>query len=197
MWVGDPDAYTPMINIPEFIGVGKVQGATYPARIWGALMEPLSPRCRWRTGRRPRQPARKPVRLYLPGNECLAKFVSGVLPRWTDDHTSTTCRRRPPEGEPHRRRPKLRQPVLKAIPSDTTIPADVLDPKAPVPTVPISRHDRLRLRQASGRRGDQPARTTRRRQPRSTRDNVLDPYAMATACADQSLTGNSNLSVNQ
>jgi hypothetical protein len=27
------------------------------------------------------------------------------------------------------------KPVLKAIPSDTTIPADVLDPKAPLPVV--------------------------------------------------------------
>jgi hypothetical protein len=29
------------------------------------------------------------------------------------------------------------KPVLKAIPSDTTIAPDVLDPKAPFPTVPI------------------------------------------------------------
>jgi hypothetical protein len=28
--------------------------------------------------------------------------------------------------------------VLKAIPSDTTIPPDVLDPHAPIPTVPIA-----------------------------------------------------------
>ena len=29
------------------------------------------------------------------------------------------------------------RPVLKAIPSDTTIPPGLLDPKAPVPTIPI------------------------------------------------------------
>ena len=30
------------------------------------------------------------------------------------------------------------KPVLKAIPSDTTIPPDVLDPLAPIPTIPIT-----------------------------------------------------------
>jgi penicillin-binding protein 1A len=49
VWVGDPDAYTPMVNVPEFVGVGKVQGATYPARIWGAMMEPALTQA-WRIG---------------------------------------------------------------------------------------------------------------------------------------------------
>ena len=40
VWVGDPDGYTPMINIPSSSASDKVQGGTYPARIWGALMEP-------------------------------------------------------------------------------------------------------------------------------------------------------------
>ena len=79
--------------------------------------------------------ARKPVRLYLPGNECLAKVVSGTLPIPGSTTTSTTTL--PPDpsisAPPSTEAPK---PVLKAIPSDTTIPPDVLDPKAPVPTVP-------------------------------------------------------------
>jgi len=136
VWVGDPDAYTPMVNVPEFVGVGKVQGATYPARIWGALMEPAIAPLPVEDWPAPAPPARKPVRLYLPGNECLAKLVSGVLP--TGGPTTTTATTlppdAPPEGEPTTTTiaPK---PVLKAIPSDTTIPPDVLDPKAPLPQV--------------------------------------------------------------
>ena len=41
--VRDPDRYTPMRNIPEFeaAGVSRVQGGTFPARIWGAYMEQI------------------------------------------------------------------------------------------------------------------------------------------------------------
>jgi penicillin-binding protein 1A len=138
VWVGDPDAYTPMINIPEFIGVGKVQGATYPARIWGAMMEPALTPLPVEDWAPPAPPARKPVRLYLPGNECLAKLVSGTLPTGA---TTTTVAAEPPPVDPSGTAPvetAAPPPVLKAIPSDTTIPPDVLDPKAPIPTVPIA-----------------------------------------------------------
>ena len=81
VWVGDPDAYTPMINVPEFVGVGKVQGATYPARIWGRSWSRRSHGVAAGGLAGARRAGRKPVRLYLPGNECLAKLVSGVLPR--------------------------------------------------------------------------------------------------------------------
>jgi len=136
VWVGDPDAYPPMVNVPEFVGVGKVQGATYPARIWGALMEPALTPLPVEDWPAAPPPARKPVRLYLPGNECLAKLVSGVLPT-PGAPTTTTATTLPPEvpdGEPTTTTlaPK---PVLKAIPSDTTIPADVLDPKSPLPQI--------------------------------------------------------------
>jgi len=137
VWVGDPDAYTPMVNVPEFVGVGKVQGATYPARIWGALMEPALAPLPVEDWPAAPPPARKPVRLYLPGNECLAKLVSGVLPTPGGPTTTTATTlppAAPPEGDPTTTTiaPK---PVLKAIPSDTTIPADVLDPKSPLPQI--------------------------------------------------------------
>ena len=84
----------------------------------------------------PPAPARKPVRLYLPGNECLAKLVSGVLPGGPTTTTTTLAPENPDETvPPEEPAPK---PVLKAIPSDTTIPPDVLDPTAPIPTIPIS-----------------------------------------------------------
>jgi hypothetical protein len=136
VWVGDPDAYTPMINIPEFIGVGKVQGATYPARIWGALMEPALAPLPLEDWAAPPEPARKPVRLYLPGNECLAKLVSGVLPGGPTTTTVALPPENPDETVPAAEPPP--RPVLKAIPSDTTIPPDVLDPTAPIPTIPIT-----------------------------------------------------------
>jgi penicillin-binding protein 1A len=137
VWVGDPDAYTPMIDVPEFVGVGRVQGATYPARIWRALMEPAVAPLPLEDWPAPPAPVRPPVRLYLPGNECLAKLVSGVLPGGPTTTTATTL---PPEDPGGTAPPATEapQPVLKQIPSDTTIPPDVLDPKAPVPTVPIA-----------------------------------------------------------
>jgi hypothetical protein len=87
----------------------------------------------------PPDPARKPVRLYLPGNECLAKLVSGELPGGPTTTTATTLP--PPPEEPGGTTPPTTaapKPVIKQIPSDTTIPPDVLDPKAPVPSVQIA-----------------------------------------------------------
>jgi membrane peptidoglycan carboxypeptidase len=144
VWVGDPDGYTHMVNIPEFVadGVPNVQGGTYPARIWGAMMEPAVTPLPLEDWPAPPDPARKPVRLYLPGYECLAKLVSGALPLPPGSPTTTaapTTTTLPvdPSGStpPTTAAPK---PVLKVIPSDTTIPPDVLDPKAPFPTVPIA-----------------------------------------------------------
>ena len=83
VWVGDPKGYTPMVNIPEFRqdGVPRVTGATYPARIWKAFMDQAHvglPALDWD---RPAPPSRNPMRLYLPGVDCIAEVVSGRLPR--------------------------------------------------------------------------------------------------------------------
>jgi penicillin-binding protein 1A len=151
VWVGNPNGYVPMVcgsvkgksvcNIPEFRdldGVTKVQGGTYPARIWGAYMEnalTAFPPDDWAP---PPAPARKAVRLYLPGNECLAKLVSGALPL-PGATTSTTIAPPPvtnPEtGEVIPTDTTVPAPiVLQAIDSGTTIPPDVLDPLAPLPS---------------------------------------------------------------
>ncbi len=152
VWVGDPDAYTPMINIPEFIGVGKVQGATYPARIWGALMEPALAPLPLEDWAAPPEPARKPVRLYLPGNECLAKLVSGVLP---GGPTTTTVDAAP--GEPRRDGPRGRattQAGAEGDPQRHHHSARCARPHGPHPDHPDHGHDRLPVRQASRRRRD-------------------------------------------
>ena len=152
VWVGDPDGYTPMVcgvkingvtvcNTQEFVdadGIREVQGGTYPARIWGAFMEPAVAPLPLEDWPAAPAPARKPVRLYLPGDECLAKLVSGALPT-AGGSTTTSATTLPPEPDGTAPSPTAApKPVLKAIPSDTTIPPDVLDPKAPFPTVPIT-----------------------------------------------------------
>ena len=83
VWVGDPKGYTPMVNIPEFKadGVPRVQGATYPARIWKAYMDAAHdglPVVDWDA---PVPSTRNQMRLYLPGVDCIAEVVSGKLPR--------------------------------------------------------------------------------------------------------------------
>ena len=150
VWVGDPNGYTPMVcgrvkgekvcNIPEFLeidGYDSVTGGTYPARIWEAYMEPANAPMAaedW-----PESPplTRKAVRLYLPGAECLAKYISGPKPGGptTTAPPSTVPPTDPLTGGTFPPGPATTPPplVLQQIPSDTTVPPDVLDPRAPVP----------------------------------------------------------------
>ena len=150
VWVGDPDAYTPMVNVPEFLkdGIDAVIGGTYPAKIWKAFMDrSLSgyPLLDWNA---PLPPLRGSMRLYLPGTECIAKVVNGSLPSYltgpvetvpgqtavpidttttastTDPSTSTTS---PPNYG--------RRTVVSIVPSDTTVPDSETNPNAPVPMV--------------------------------------------------------------
>lgn len=72
VWVGDPDAYTQMIAIPEFEadGIPRVQGGTYPAQIWKTFTDNALneiPPIDWAS---PPPPARPNARLVLPGVEC-------------------------------------------------------------------------------------------------------------------------------
>ena len=150
VWVGDPTGYTPMVDVPEFVadGVRKVQGGTYPAEIWGAFMEPAlasQPIADWPA---PPPSGRRAVRLYLPGNECLAALVSGTLPPLPGVATTTTSTTAPPppstdatgaiipvEPTATTEAPKT---VLRGVPSGTTIAPDVLDPRAPLPSTELT-----------------------------------------------------------
>jgi penicillin-binding protein 1A len=83
VWVGDPKGYTPMVNIPEFKadGVAKVTGNAYPVKIWKAFMDAAHsdlPILDWDP---PAPSTRNPMRLYLPGVDCIAELVSGKLPK--------------------------------------------------------------------------------------------------------------------
>jgi len=159
--VRDPDRYTPMVNIDEFVeaGVPRVQGGTFPARIWGAFMEEvalgqLGEQFEFADWDRPESQPRGPARLYLPGNECLFEIVGyeqqtpppapepgetpapegfrspSAPPEGTAPPTGTV----PPETTPTTTLPP--KPIFGQVDGGTTIPPDVLDPNAPLPSAP-------------------------------------------------------------
>ena len=141
VWVGDPNGYTPMVNIPEFAELGRrtVQGADYPAKIWGAFMESAHvtlPVLDWPA---PPAPTRKPMRIYVPGEECLARLVSGTLPyvgpATTVASTSSTVAPSTLPGDPPPPVTTVAKAVIAQIPSGTAVSPDVLDPRAPVPSI--------------------------------------------------------------
>jgi penicillin-binding protein 1A len=194
--VRDPDRYTPMSGIPEFAnaGVDRVQGGTFPARIWGNMMDAIGLErvgldADWEA---PGPAARPPGRLYLPGNECVYQVITpqrvdtteaplvvpsepvdglggdapaGMrLPAAAPDTqppdtqpppatqppatqppppttTTTTSTIAPVETVPGTEppTPPPPRPVLTADETGTTIPPDVLDPRAPLPSVPLDR----------------------------------------------------------
>lgn len=135
VWVGNPKGYTPMTSatVPEFraplseLGRSTVQGATFPLSIWQAYMEPahvFQPILDWPE---PPAPARPAARLYLPGADCLASNGVSTSPR-----RSTTTTVLDPAAPP------TAAPPLTPLDPGTTIPADVLDPFAPMPSVPLT-----------------------------------------------------------
>lgn len=147
VWVGDPDGYTEMVreNVPEFYeldGVDAVQGGTYPARIWGVYSQAalaLLPVEDWAP---PPASVRKSMRLYLPGEECAYKLVSGVLPTPGATTTTAPAVTAPPAtvdpADPSATvapETTVAPVVIQLVPGATTIPPDVLDPRAPMPSV--------------------------------------------------------------
>ncbi len=165
--VRDPDRYTPMSGIPEFqaVGVGNVQGGTFPARIWGKYMENIGlEQFEFPDWERPGPQPRPAARLYLPGNECLFQIIGYEVPETVPPEPGDTAapegfRRpvaappttEPPPSEPSTTTPTGTtvpetttttttvppKPILGQVDSGTTIPPDVLDPAAPLPSVPL------------------------------------------------------------
>lgn len=156
--VRDPDRYTSMEAIPEFLaaGVDNVQGGTFPARIWGAFMENVGLEQGVADWPAPPAPARPAARLYLPGNECLFEIV-GYQPAPTVPPDAAPTGFAPPVAAPPATDPPAVEPppatdpppldtvppttgppvpIYGPVPSGTTIPPDVLDPNAPVPSAP-------------------------------------------------------------
>jgi penicillin-binding protein 1A len=151
VWVGDPKGYTPMNGIPEFVdaGVPRVQGSTFPARIWKAFMDPAHegvPVADWEP---PLPSGRNPVRLYLPGVDCIAELVSGRLPKNQTGTVSTVIPTIPtttiapavptdPNAPPPA--PQGNRPVVSVVDPGTTIAPDVTDPTVLVQGVDPQRY---------------------------------------------------------
>ena len=167
--VRDPNRYTEMEDIPEFLaaGVDNVQGGTFPARIWRTFMEQvgleqLGANLDWEA---PPAPARPPARLVLPGNECVFEIVGyepapttppppsappagdavteNVAPPQPDSIEGfvaappTTVAPAPETTDTTTTAPPV--PIYAPAPAGTTIPPNVLDPNAPLPSVPRDR----------------------------------------------------------
>ena len=127
VWVGNPKGYVPMVNIPEFVKVGvrNVQGSTFPARIWKSYMDAAHAGLPILSFVAPPPDGRDPMLLYLPGTDCPVVPVdadgnpvgaSGAGNEPDDTGVTTTS--------------------LSTIPTQTTIPPDVLDPLWPLPMAP-------------------------------------------------------------
>lgn len=155
VWVGDPKAYTPMVNIPEFVAkkVPRVQGGTFPAAIWKAFTDRAlagQPTLDWEE---PPLISRSSVRLYLPGVDCIANVVSGSLPRRTvgkvaaPQTTTTTLlpgETAPPTTVasttvPDTLPPVTGPPVVSVVDAGTTILPSNTNPFSPVPSVDPNR----------------------------------------------------------
>lgn len=151
VWVGDPDAYTEMIGIDGF-EFPKIQGGTYPARIWNEFMEPAHAFLPIEDWDDPPPPERANARLVLPGNEC-EKVVVGQTggepveqdpaaeeaPPVAADGFQTEP---PPEEPPAEEVPVETTPIVlitENVQLGTTIPPDNLDPNHPLPSVAIGR----------------------------------------------------------
>jgi penicillin-binding protein 1A len=147
VWVGDPDAYTPMVNVPGF-DQERVQGGLYPTQIWQQYMNSAHAFLPGNDWEAPPPAARSPQRLYLPGSECIyvvtgyepqvaaqpaqpAGFASPEAPPTTAPPPAATVPAPPPPPV------TVQVPVYSRVDSGTTIPPNVLDPRAPINTVPL------------------------------------------------------------
>jgi penicillin-binding protein 1A len=160
VWVGDPDAYTPMDNIPEFIerGVSRVQGGLFPAEIWKAFMDPAHALLPFEDWEAPPPPARPDALLVLPGVECALEIVGyeeptdeegeegeeGEEPAGIRAPAQAPPPPPPPPPAPAPAEPAPTEPVETAPPVPiyapvevgTTIDPSIVDPTHPLPTIP-------------------------------------------------------------
>ena len=162
--VRDPDRYTPMASIPEFAdaGVDRVQGGTFPARIWGAFMDAIGLE---RVGldadwEQPGPPARPPARLYLPGQRMRLRghrLRAGPTPPSRTDRWATVA----PVDDLDRRQPAgCRPPAARRRPPSRRSPHH----RRRQPTADHDDHRRTRSRQSTV---PEPSRPRHRRRGRS------------------------------
>jgi penicillin-binding protein 1A len=151
VWLGDPDAYTEMRFIPEFQELGVYRGVTggsIPTQIWKTYMDRAHAQLPAQDWPAPPPPARPNARLVLPGSDCATQVVGYQTipgqPIPTEAPPETTAPRgtaepaEPEEPAPVQTTPAVTVPIVESVNVGTTIPPDVLDPKAPLPSVPAS-----------------------------------------------------------
>ena len=154
VWVGDPDAYTPMVSIPAFLerGVSKVQGGLFPAEIWKTYMNPAHAFLPVEDWEAPPPAARANARLVLPGTECVLEIVGYEAAAVPEEEEAPPAEpsgfRAPaqpePPAEPPPAEPEPEEPVATAPPVPiyapvqvgTTIDPAIVDPTHPLPTIP-------------------------------------------------------------
>ncbi len=149
VWVGDPDAYTEMIGIDGF-EFPKIQGGTYPARIWNSFMEPAHAFLPIEDWDDPAPPERANARLVLPGNECerVLVGVTGGEPILPDPAEAAPVaaeefQTEPVPEEPAETVPVQTTPIVEIfnnVQLGTTIAPDNLDPLHPLPSVALGRN---------------------------------------------------------
>ena len=144
VWVGHPDKYLPMVNIPEFLAVGvdNVVGGTFPSRIWKATMDAAlvgQPATFFLT---PPANTRASMRLYLPGTDCLTPITAPPTQTSTPtetvpaDPTATTVPTTTTSTTTSTTSTTLVTPIPGVITDlNTTVPRGVVDPTWPVPTI--------------------------------------------------------------
>ncbi|MFK8024037.1 MAG: transglycosylase domain-containing protein [Ilumatobacter sp.] len=146
VWVGDPDAYTAMVGIPEF-NVPRVQGGTYPSEIWKAFMDEAHAGLPFEDWDAPAPAERANARLVLPGNECGFTVIGqeGGEPVETEppaveppgDPLQTEGEEPPAPEETVETTPIVLITVLDDL--GTTIAPEILDPNHPLPSVELDR----------------------------------------------------------
>jgi penicillin-binding protein 1A len=138
VWVGNPKGYVPMVNVPEFVeaGVKRVQGSTFPAAIWKAFMEPAHVFLPIEDWPAPPDIDRDPMRLFLPGVECLAEVLGPngrPVSATTTPDTTRPRRTTTTEVDPDAPTTTFLRVRYEEIDPGTTVPSDVLDPHWPLP----------------------------------------------------------------
>jgi penicillin-binding protein 1A len=156
VWVGHPDLYLPMENIPEFeaAGVDRVQGSTFPAAIWKATMDvALAGAPPSLFGAPPPNP-RPAMRLFLPEVDCPVAVTTTTTEAPSEPDESAE-----PDIGPDTTDPETGEPIpattttststttstttttTTTVPGQlvfdfsTTVPRGVVDPTWPVPTL--------------------------------------------------------------
>ena len=155
VWVGHPDLYLPMNNIPEFVAVGvpRVQGGTFPARIWKATMDAALAGRPSSVFATPVPNPRLGMRLYLPGTDCLSSATTVPPPTFappvtvpsvdstdpsgstlpTTTTTTTTSTTLPPTTTTSTTLVPPKPGTITDL--NTTVPRGQIDPTWPVPTI--------------------------------------------------------------